>query len=402
MEAIRELEKIIDIPSETKGVATVPAGLYLHVPFCRSKCPYCHFYSTTSLDLIPDWLEAIKKEALLYQGVFSSFDTVYFGGGTPSLLSPAALGDLVEFFLKRFCLSEDCEITLEANPGDLDRETAREIRKTGINRLSLGVQSFSEKDLMFLGRRHRVPEAVQAIEAGRSAGFENLGIDLIFGLPGQTSTHWQKGLAFALSFEPEHISTYQLTPEEGTPLGKGAAQGRVRLWGEEKSAQSYLETSRILESRGYLHYEVSNFARGEDRISRHNRKYWQQVPYLGLGPSAHSFLECRRWWNPASLKSYLERIEGGRKAGCRGRAFVPRATMAGIVDAGLQKSGRSGGGPTATKPGQPDRPGRAGGFQKNISAGKTADPYPSGLPVGGPPAFIFLLSPVQEKRTIQG
>ena len=299
--------------SETKEVAAVPAGLYVHVPFCRSKCPYCHFYSTTSLGLIPDWLEAVKKEALLYQGLFSSFDTVYFGGGTPSLLSPAALGDLVEFFQNRFCLSEDCEITLEANPGDLDRETTREFRKTGINRLSLGVQSFSADDLMFLGRRHRVPEAVQAIEAGRSAGFENLGIDLIFGLPGQTSAHWQKGLAFALSFEPEHISTYQLTPEEGTPLGRAAAQGRVRLWGEEESAQSFLETSRILEARGYLHYEVSNFARGEDRMSRHNRKYWQQVPYLGLGPSAHSFLNRRRWWNPSSLEEYLERLGEGQK-----------------------------------------------------------------------------------------
>ena len=208
------------------------AGLYVHVPFCRSKCPYCHFYSTTSLDLIPEWLEAVKKEALFYQGLFSSFDTVYFGGGTPSLLSPAALGGLVECFQNRFGLSEDCEITLEANPGDLDTKTAREIRKTGINRLSLGVQSFSEEDLMFLGRRHRVPEAVQAIEAGRAAGFENLGIDLIFGLPGQTGVRWQKGLAFALSFEPEHLSAYQLTPEEGTPLGKDVARGRVRMWGK--------------------------------------------------------------------------------------------------------------------------------------------------------------------------
>jgi len=289
------------------------AGLYVHVPFCRSKCPYCHFYSTTSLGLIPDWLAAVKKEALLYQGLFSSFDTVYFGGGTPSLLSPAALGELVECFQNRFCLSEDCEITLEANPGDLDRETTRELRKTGINRLSLGVQSFSEEDLIFLGRRHRVPDAIQAIEVGRAAGFENLGMDLIFGLPGQTSAHWQKGLAFALSFEPEHISAYQLTPEEGTPLGKKVAQGRVRLWEEEESAQMFLETSRILESQGYLHYEVSNFARGEDRMSRHNRKYWQQVPYLGLGPSAHSFLNRRRWWNPASLEVYLDRLRGGQK-----------------------------------------------------------------------------------------
>lgn len=296
--------------SETKQVA---AGLYVHVPFCRSKCPYCHFYSTPSVDLIPEWLEAVKKEALLYQGLFSSFDTLYFGGGTPSLLSPTEIGDLVECFQNRFGLSADCEITLEANPGDLDRETARELKKTGVNRLSLGVQSFAEEDLMVLGRRHRVADAVRSIEAVRSAGFENLGMDLIYGLPGQTGTGWLEGLTRALSFQPEHISAYQLTPEEGTPLGKEAAQGRVCLWGEEESAQSFLETSLILESQGYLHYEVSNFARGEDRISRHNRKYWQQVPYLGLGPSAHSFLKRRRWWNPASLEEYLNRLRGGQR-----------------------------------------------------------------------------------------
>jgi putative oxygen-independent coproporphyrinogen III oxidase len=289
------------------------AGLYIHVPFCRGKCPYCHFYSTTSLALIPDWLKAVKKEALLYQGLFSSFDTVYFGGGTPSLLSPAALDELLDFFRNRFSLSEDCEITLEANPGDLDREATREFRKIGINRLSLGVQSFFEEDLIFLGRRHRVPEAVRAIEVGRSAGFENLGLDLIFGLPGQTGRRWEDVLNRALSFRPEHVSAYQLTPEEGTPLGREVAQGGVRLAGEEESVHLFLETSRILEERGYLHYEVSNFARSEKWISRHNRKYWQQVPYLGLGPSAHSFLKRRRWWNPASLEEYLDRLRRGHK-----------------------------------------------------------------------------------------
>jgi putative oxygen-independent coproporphyrinogen III oxidase len=309
--------------SETKKVAAEPAGLYIHFPFCRSKCPYCHFYSTASLGLVPDWLEAVKKEALLYQGLFPSFDTVYFGGGTPSLLSPVALGELLEFLHNRFHLSENCEITLEANPGDLDREAGRELRKTGLNRLSLGVQSFSEEDLTFLGRRHRVPDAIRAIEAGRSAGFENLGIDLIYGLPGQTSASWQEGLAFALSFEPEHISTYQLTPEEGTPLGNRVARGQVRLWGEAEAARRFLETSRMLEGRGYLHYEVSNFVRGETRMSRHNRKYWRQVPYLGLGPAAHSYLENRRWWNPASVAAYLDRLREGLRPVAGEEALSP-------------------------------------------------------------------------------
>jgi len=297
--------KISEVPEK--------AGLYIHVPFCRSKCPYCHFYSIPSLDLIPDWLKAVKKEALFYQGLFPSFDTVYFGGGTPSLISPAALGELLDFFRERFRLSADVEVTLEANPGDLDREKARELRKTGINRLSLGAQSFFEEDLKFLGRRHSAPDAVQAIEAARWSGFENLGLDLIFGIPGQTGSRWQEALTRALSFQPEHISTYQLTPEEGTPLGNWVARGRVRLWGEEEAARQFLETSRMLRSRGYLHYEVSNFARGEERTSRHNRKYWQQVPYLGLGPAAHSYREKRRWWNPASLEAYLDRLREGRK-----------------------------------------------------------------------------------------
>ena len=265
------------------------------------------------MDLIPDWLKAVEKEVLLYQGLFSSFDTVYFGGGTPSLLSPATLGEMLDFFRERFRLAADVEITLEANPGDLDREKVRELRNIGINRLSLGVQSFFEEDLKFLGRRHSAQDAVQAIEAARWAGFENLGLDLIFGIPGQTGSRWQEALARALSFQPEHISTYQLTPEEGTPLGNRVARGRVRLWGEEESARHFLETSRMLESRGYLHYEVSNFARGEERTSRHNRKYWQQVPYLGLGPAAHSYRENRRWWNPASLQEYLGRVREGRK-----------------------------------------------------------------------------------------
>ena len=216
-------------------------------------------------------------------------------------------------------------------------------------------------------------------------------MDLIYGLPGQTGTRWLEGLTRALSFQPEHISAYQLTPEEGTPLGKEAAQGRVRLWGEEESAQSFLETSRILESRGYLHYEVSNFARGEDRISRHNRKYWQQVPYLGLGPSAHSFLNRRRWWNPASLEEYLDRLRGGQRPTAGEELLSLDQIAAGIVAAGLPKSRGGGHGPIATKPGQSGRPGRTGGFPKNKSAKRPADPHPPGLSVGGPPAFIFLL-----------
>jgi len=287
-------------------------GLYIHIPFCKSKCPYCDFYSETSLPLIPQWLRAVEKEALLYRDRFSSFDTLYLGGGTPSVLDDAGLAALVEQLFKTFRFTPHTEITIEANPNDITREKLSALRGLGVNRVSLGVQSFDERDVSFLGRRHTAREAVDALTLVRSSGFASIGIDLIYGIPGQTEASWLATLAQAVSFSPEHISCYQLTAAQGTVFGQMNDKGQLRLPGEKESENFFLTTARFLEENGYLHYEISNFARGEEHCSRHNRKYWQHVPYLGLGPSAHSFQNGKRWWNCRSIKDYCAALAEGR------------------------------------------------------------------------------------------
>ena len=287
-------------------------GLYLHIPFCKSKCPYCDFYSLTDLSLMPAWLEALKREVLLYKDTFPCFDTLYLGGGTPSLVDPRQLAILMACLRRQFDFAPDTEFTLEANPDDLTPEKLRVYRDLGINRLSLGVQSFDDQELASLGRRHTARQAERALKWSRAAGFTNLGIDLIYGLPGQTEEAWGRNFKKALRFNPEHLSCYQLTLEEGTPLGARAAQGYIQLPGEATQRRLFLKTSRFLAEHGYLHYEVSNFARGEAHFSRHSRKYWRHTPYLGLGPGAHSYLNGRRWWNDRSLTGYCRALAQGR------------------------------------------------------------------------------------------
>ena len=287
-------------------------GLYIHIPFCKTKCPYCDFYSKTSTSLIPEWLQAVKKEALLYRDQFSSFDTLYLGGGTPTVLDETELTSLIEYLFKTFCFAPDAEITIEANPNDITREKLSVFRALGVNRVSLGVQSFDEQDVAFLRRRHTVEEAAAALALIRASGFTSTGIDLIYGIPGQTIAAWRATLEQAVSFQPEHISCYQLTVAEGTAFGEMQEEGLMRLPEEEESENLFLTTARFLEENGYLHYEISNFARGEENRSRHNQKYWQHLPYLGLGPSAHSFQDGKRWWNVRSIKKYCASLEEGR------------------------------------------------------------------------------------------
>ncbi|MCX5903450.1 MAG: radical SAM family heme chaperone HemW, partial [Proteobacteria bacterium] len=287
-------------------------GLYIHIPFCKTKCPYCDFYSETSTSLIPEWLRAVKKEALLYRDQFSSFDTLYLGGGTPTVLDETELTSLMEYLFKTFRFAPDAEITIEANPNDITDEKLCALRASGVNRISLGVQSFDEQDVAFLRRRHTVEEAVSALALIRASGFASVGIDLICGIPGQTIAAWRATLKQAVSFQPEHISCYQLTMAEGTAFWEMQEKGLMRLPDEEESENLFLTTARFLEENGYLHYEISNFARGEENRSRHNQKYWQHVPYLGLGPSAHSFQDGKRWWNVRSIKKYCASLEAGR------------------------------------------------------------------------------------------
>jgi oxygen-independent coproporphyrinogen III oxidase len=279
-------------------------GLYVHIPFCRSKCPYCDFYSVASTAAIPAWLHAVKRESLLYRERFCEFDSLYLGGGTPTILSEEELADLLEWLRKHFNFSLESEMTIEANPDDLSRDKLNALGNLGINRISLGVQSFDDGDLKYLGRSHNAAQALTALEMIRSSGFPTVGVDLICGLEVQTLPGWRRILDRVLEFRPEHLSCYQLTFERGTPLWKMKEAGRVRSIGEKLDRAFFIFTSRYLEQHGYHHYEISNFARSRKFMCRHNRKYWTHAPYLGLGPSAHSFQAGSRWWNVRSIKKY--------------------------------------------------------------------------------------------------
>lgn len=286
-------------------------GLYIHIPFCLSKCPYCDFYSVERIGRIPAFLDALRREIALYRDALEPFDTVYIGGGTPSVLNPADLEDLVGRIRKGFTVTPDAEITLEANPSDIAPRLLKPLRRAGVNRLNIGVQSLEDRLLVFLGRRHDRARAIAAVSAARAAGFEQVGIDLIFGIPGQTLPSWLASLREAVDLNPDHLSCYQLTIEAGTPLGERRRAGEFPSLDESLQADFFLETAASLEAAGYIHYEVSNFAR--DRCeSRHNAKYWNHTPYLGLGPAAHSFRGTERRWNHRCLESYIRDLEGGR------------------------------------------------------------------------------------------
>jgi len=291
---------------------TTDPGLYIHIPFCQSKCPYCDFYSSTDPSLIPSFLAALDQEARLYRDQVPAFDSLFLGGGTPSLLTGAQLAAVMEMLRRHFTFAPDSEITIEANPDDLTAAKLALAQDLGVNRLSLGVQSFDEEELRFLQRRHTACQTEEVLNLIRAAGFTNLGLDLIYGLPGQTTDAWINTLETALSFNPEHLSCYQLTVAEATPLGRRVAAGQVQLPDEETQRQFFLLTANFLPARGYLHYEVANFAREEQYLCRHNLKYWTRTPYLGLGPAAHSFKAGRRWWNFSSVERYGSSLKAGQ------------------------------------------------------------------------------------------
>jgi len=296
---------------ESTVMRTKTAGLYIHIPFCLSKCPYCDFYSVSSLSMLPAFLEVLFQEMELYRGRIGPCDTVYIGGGTPSLLNPGQLEAILKRVQANFRLLPNAEITLETNPADLDQASLAAIRALGINRLTIGCQSFDQAILAFLGRRHSANQAIDAIEAARSAGFANIGLDLIYGIPGQGMEAWMGTLRRALSFAPAHLSCYQLTVEPETPLGISFRQGAFPLPDEILQYDFFIKTAEMLEDAGYVHYEVSNFARDMTLASRHNQKYWDHTPYLGLGPSAHSFAANRRWWNYRSVDCYIAALKSG-------------------------------------------------------------------------------------------
>jgi len=296
-----------------------PAGLYIHIPFCLRKCSYCDFYSISDLSQTSRFLAALKREMQMNSEIPLVFDTLYIGGGTPSVLKPEAIGQIIETALWYFNIASDAEKTLEVNPGTVTLEDFSEYRKFGVNRLNIGIQSFDDNNLRFLGRIHSGSAARLSLERARRAGFDNIGLDLIFGLPGQDKTNWLSDLTQAVSLEPEHLACYMLTCESGTPLDRDVKAGRIHLAAEGIVLDLFNTAIHFLTDRSFFHYEVSNFARmaGPDhvpRTSRHNLKYWSFAPYIGLGPSAHSYLEPERYWNHRNVATYVRQLEAGKSA----------------------------------------------------------------------------------------
>lgn len=294
-----------------------PTGLYIHIPFCEKKCFYCDFYSVTDHSQIPYFLAALQKEMQLASRLSPVFDTVYIGGGTPSILEADDVARMLGAAFKYFKILPGAEVTMEVNPGTVTRQELTNYRHAGINRLNIGVQSFQADNLRFLGRIHTVDQALLSLVWARQAGFSNVGLDLIYGLPAQKPSNWREDLARALDISPEHLACYMLTRESGTPLDKEVAAGRIDLAGEDTLRELFEITIGYLTTHGFSHYEVSNFARLAKATdspwkSRHNWKYWSLAPYIGLGPSAHSFVEPERYWNHKSVKNYMRELQAGR------------------------------------------------------------------------------------------
>jgi oxygen-independent coproporphyrinogen-3 oxidase len=286
------------------------AGIYVHIPFCRRKCLYCDFYSVGERFITGDFDKLINHELLLRGNFLNDkrISTVYLGGGTPSLLPIESVGRILEGIDTLSSLNGDAEITIEVNPDDVSLELFRSYKRLGVNRISIGVQSFNQAELSFLGRRHSVESSSVAVHNAQDAGFENISIDLIYGIPGSTLQTWEHSLSVAENLNPQHFSCYHLTYEGNTTLTRRLRKGLFTALDEELSLGQFELLRSFAQSKGYLHYEVSNFAK-EGFISRHNSSYWLGEEYLGLGPAAHSYNGAVRQWNPYSLERWEDGIK---------------------------------------------------------------------------------------------
>lgn len=291
-------------------------GIYLHIPFCQQKCFYCDFPSYAGLEALhADYIAALRQE-ILAQGVLFSqrgdaVDTVYIGGGTPTALTKPLLLDVVGTINSAFSLLPGTEFTIEANPGTVDEEKLIALRQAGVNRISFGVQSFEDALLQRIGRIHTGADATCAIEGAKQTGFDNISLDLMYGLPGQHLDDLAKSVRAAVALEPAHISVYGLQVEEGTPLSARMVEGTLDLPDEDADDGMYEYLMRALPERGYARYEISNFAR-PGFTSRHNLKYWRDLPYLGLGAAAHSYVDPVRFSNTADVRRYIAYIKEGK------------------------------------------------------------------------------------------
>ena len=282
------------------------AGIYIHIPFCKSRCKYCDFFSTTHLEKQSQYVQALLMEIQDRLPISNNqypITTIYIGGGTPSTLQVKDLRAIIEA-IRREARGERQEITLEANPGDITEEKVRAWREMGINRLSIGIQSFQDELLQLIGRRHNAEQARRAVATAQAAGFDNISIDLMYALPSQTMEMWKKDVAEALQLGVQHVSTYGLIYEEGTALTTLLDHGVVEAVDEDTEMQMYDYIVAELTAHGYIHYEVSNFAL-PNRESQHNSSYWNDTPYIGLGAGAHSYDGQCRSWNISDLDSYI-------------------------------------------------------------------------------------------------
>ncbi|MBV5348257.1 radical SAM family heme chaperone HemW [bacterium] len=289
------------------------AGIYLHIPFCRKRCHYCDFFKSTDLSQKARLLDGLNKELIGRARELASeeINTIYLGGGTPSVLLIGELKDLLQTIGQNYQVSPEAEITMEANPDDLSQAILSVLREIGFNRLSMGVQSFSESDLKLMNRRHGVMQAIQSVKWAKTAGFANISIDLIYGLPNQTLEEWERNVRIAVELDVQHISAYNLTYHEGTVFYDRLKKGILKELPDELSLQQFEMLISILKDAGFEHYEISNFCK-PGLYSQHNSSYWKSKKYLGIGPSAHSFdLQTRRW-NVSSVSGYLDGIENNK------------------------------------------------------------------------------------------
>jgi len=289
------------------------AGIYLHIPFCRKRCHYCDFFKSTDLSQKARLLEGLKKELESRSSELASeeINTIYLGGGTPSVLLVDELKSLLDTIFLNYKVSSEAEITMEANPDDLSQAVLSFLREIGFNRLSMGIQSFSEQDLKLMNRRHGVMQAIQSVKWAKTAGFRNISIDLIYGLPNQTLEEWERNVQVAAQLDVQHISAYNLTYHEGTVFYDQLKKGILKELPDELSLQQFEILIRILKDAGFEHYEISNFCK-PGFYSQHNSSYWKNQKYLGIGPSAHSFDLVSRRWNVSSIGAYLDGIENNK------------------------------------------------------------------------------------------
>ncbi|NLO01579.1 MAG: radical SAM family heme chaperone HemW, partial [Bacteroidales bacterium] len=285
------------------------AGIYIHIPFCRQKCYYCDFYKTDKLNYLSEFLTALKKEISQQNNYLPGefIDTIYIGGGTPSLLKEPEITSIFSSLNKYFKILPQAEITFEANPDDLDPACLAMLKRSGINRLSIGIQSFQEKHLKMMNRRHTAQQAVDSVINAKNSGFNNISVDLIYGIPGLTTDQWKDNLQKTFELPADHLSAYHLTYHEGTIFYNLLKRGKLHELSENDSFDQFTTLINKAGLAGFEQYEISNFAKN-GMYSKHNTAYWTGKPYLGLGPSAHSFNGSSRKWNMSDLEKYIKLI----------------------------------------------------------------------------------------------